>query len=147
MLTDVSLIKGLGVVLHKNGFDVYYYDEKEEYTDKLVKDADLILVVPYEAGNKFGNAGKGQYNEIQLAKRLNIPVYFTCLFHHGDISKNIAMYDIHEAMILDVNSWKKNYGCFGTSILNYSLYTWLQTMFNPVTKIVNDLLLIIDITE
>lgn len=116
MLTDVSLIKGLGIVLHKNGFDVYYYDEKEEYTSKLVRDADLILVIPYEAGNKFGNVGKGQYNEIQLAKRLNIPVYFTCLFHHGDISNNIA---------------------------------WLQTTFNPVTtnSVMNDLLLIIDITE
>lgn len=105
MLTDVKLVENLAYQLKCLGFIVKYFKTGNYYSNKDVKEADLVLVHPRVPYN--GTVGKGQFDEISLAMKLNIPAFFL----ETKINPRFA-YQVYsdDLQIINSTSWKEGYG-------------------------------------
>lgn len=136
MLTNITFINQLIGLLNQNGQEAYCFIEGIPYNDKLVRTADLVIAYSHKL---IGKVDKGQHSEIQLAKRLDIPVFF---IDQPDLTG--VLFNIDDPVILDVNSWKQGYSIFKTKSIGISIAMYLQTP-QQSSYIDEKLLLIINI--
>lgn len=134
LLTDINLIRKFTFLLKQKGYNAYFYNDST-YNDNLVRQADLILVYPYDG---IGNVGKGQFTETQLAKLLSKPVFFV---DQSDL--NAVLFEVGKATLKDVNSWKRNYASFEVTNTFTSLDKYLKLWDN--VSVDDELLLIVEI--
>jgi len=143
LLTDIAFIQKLKSELIQNGIHAYFYNDQFPYDSNLVKDADMVLVVPHDIA---GYVGKGQLTEIELAQSKDIPVYFTDL----DASlKGVIWKIIHNSGRQIGNDWKKDFARFQVLKEKDNLGVTIQKILGVTNnREVNDeLLLTIQITS
>ena len=123
-----------------SGFEVTEY-KSGTYSDKDLKEADFVLVVPLHDSNNFDKnkwhtfVGKGQFSEAQYCYKNNKP----CFIYHG-LSDNadIKMSKLNEKdsvfypYIHDSNDWRYKYGILPSYVFGsepVDLYPFIEGYF------------------
>lgn len=136
MLTDVFDVSviALNFLRQYPNVKVTYYDKNQVYDSKLVSDADIVLSLSHKPTEHITHGymmGKGQCSEIELANRLDIPVYRV----DSDSNDTVQALGVH---ILNPKDWKLNYATSKLSISVLNIIEVINQLINKEDTMVTD---------
>lgn len=144
LLIEESRLRPIREHLIGLGYNVTEYNPQHLYSDKLLRNADFVLFVPYENGvvsnfvsskhEVFTPVGKGQYSEAELVHKLNKPAFMFHHFYEGEIKASKISNDGMSKVLpktIDTNDWKRKFGNIHSYFLGepLTLSYFLEGMF------------------
>lgn len=123
------------------GFKVTEYDKTTIYSDKDLKEADFVLLVPFESPIEIDRSkwdvyvGKGQYSEANYCFQHNKPLFvYHGLNYYPDIlvSKLQESNSLYSPEVNNSQDWKGKYGILPTYVVGskpVDLYPFIEGYF------------------
>lgn len=131
--TNKAVLNNISTVLEKQGYEVVYWIESENYTTTKLDFSDVVLFIGKSSIVYTGKGGdyydeylsKGQFTELERCIKNNKKVLFFDAIYGGNLQEqsiNVRQLRNNNPCIANSNDWKGEYGV-AESIFVHNRYT------------------------